>query len=163
MIIFVVAHDQNYGIGMQDRWPWPRMATDVAHFQRVIKSKIIVMGGTTYRACQGMKFAFTGAKGILVLSRTMSQLPNASVISDIKEIIKMGDNTDIYVIGGGEIFTQLLDYANKMYITEIKGTFKADAFFPRYSMDEWQVIESKECSADASNPFAYTFLTLLRK
>lgn len=66
---------------------------------------------------------------------------------------------EIFIIGGGEIYTLGMPFANRLYLTIVKGTYDADAFFPEFP-DFTKVVEDRKSSG---NGFNYTFKTLERK
>src|SRR5688572_9784360 len=117
MIYFVGAYANNHVMGKDGHLPWPRMANDIANFHKLTKDKTVAMGEKTYQVYQSVKHAF-GVGKIYVLTRSHSQLPDAQIIS-LDELIEKAKNDQIWVIGGGSIFKQLLDKVDKMYITEI--------------------------------------------
>jgi dihydrofolate reductase len=77
-------------------------------------------------------------------------------IADAKRIGKQNGVDEVFIIGGGEIFRQSIDLADKLYITKVKGDFGADTFFPDYSNFKKQVF--KKSSTDGKHD--YTFLEL---
>lgn len=162
MLNFVAAHDENFGMGFKGRLPWPRMAADIERLHKLTKDKTVVMGERTYREYQTVKHAF-GTGRVIVLSRSIQTLQDAEVISDLNSIAKRAKSEDIWVIGGGSVFKQLINAADKLYLTVIKGSFKVDTYFPQYSLDGWRVVERQSFPADQNNPYPYTFLKLSRK
>ncbi len=75
------------------------------------------------------------------------------------EIAKQKDNEEIFIIGGGQIYEQGIKYADKLYLTLVKGEFVADTFFPDYS--KFRKIVYKQEGKD--NKYQYTFLELVRE
>jgi len=65
---------------------------------------------------------------------------------------------EIFIIGGGQIYTEGLPFADRLYLTIVHGNFDGDAFFPEYS-EFTKVIEKRESEG---NGYKYTFLTLER-
>lgn len=161
MLIFAAAHDKNFGMGYKGRLPWPRMAADIERFHRLTKDKTVLMGERTYREYQSVKHAF-GVGKIYVLSNSRTLLPDAEVIRDLEFIKKQATTKDIWVIGGGSVFKQLINTADKMYLTRIEGEFEVDTYFPKYNINDWSVFEER-FSADKVNPYPYTFLELVRE
>ena len=71
--------------------------------------------------------------------------------------------SEVFIIGGGEIFAQALGLAERMYLTEVHATTEADVFFPEFEADRWIEIESEEFETDAMNDHPTTFKILNRK
>ncbi|GAE46284.1 dihydrofolate reductase [Mesobacillus boroniphilus JCM 21738] len=70
---------------------------------------------------------------------------------------------EIFVIGGAEIFKEVLHHADKLYLTMIHHQFEGDTFFPVFDIDKWE-LESREIGlTDEKNPYDYEFLIYKRK
>lgn len=160
MLYFVAAHDQNFGIGNHSHLPWPRMAADITRFHELIKGKTIVMGQKTYLEYKRAKHTFN-TEEVFVLSSTLKSLPDAQVLHDLKDILELSKSKEVWVIGGGSLFTQLLSKVDTMYLTRIEAQFKADTYFPKYNQKDWKVDEQR-FKAHKDNPFSYSFLKLSR-
>jgi len=66
-------------------------------------------------------------------------------------------------MGGAEIYAQLFDQADRLYITEIDGEFEGDAWFPAFDRSRWQEISRESHTPDEKNAYAYAFIILERK
>ena len=69
----------------------------------------------------------------------------------------------LFVIGGAQIYQQLMPYTRRIYLTIVHHKFDADVFFPELNPQEWRETAHENHAADEKNPYAYTFLTLDRK
>ena len=67
-----------------------------------------------------------------------------------------------FVIGGATIYSLLMPYTEKMYITHIAQDFEGDVFFPEINPEEWQVIERQKGLKDEKNPYDYEYVTYVR-
>ena len=67
------------------------------------------------------------------------------------------DEVEVFIIGGAEIYREGMQYANKLYITHVDGSFDADTFFPVIG-PEWREISKQEHPKDAENEYACTFI-----
>lgn len=159
MISIIAAYDRNGGIGQNGRLPWPRMAADKARFHQLIHQKNILMGAKTYSEFHRAHHAFS-VKNAYVLSRQLSELPDAVVLNNVQSVIDEAARSELCVIGGAEIYQLMLPLADTMYLTVIDGSFQADTFFPQYDSSDWKVVEEQSFPADTENPYPYTFLTL---
>jgi dihydrofolate reductase len=83
------------------------------------------------------------------------------VAKDIEEAIKKAETTnckEIFVIGGGEIYWQSMDNADRIYLTRVHKDFPdADAYFPDIEEDRWKLISNEDFEADAKHAYAYSF------
>ena len=163
MIIFIAAHGQNRELGLKGQLPWAygEQADDVRRLHALANGKALLMGERTYRNYRNIQQSFQ-THDVTVLSYSLNSLPDAKVEKNIKTIIERSTQEDIWVLGGGAVFAQLLPYAQKMYLTRIEAQFDADVFFPEYHLGEWRITKEDERSADDHNTFAYTFFELDR-
>jgi dihydrofolate reductase len=87
------------------------------------------------------------------------------VVTSIEEAIQAGITThspEIFVIGGAEVYSQLMPHVQNIYLTIVHHTFDGDAYFPELDKNEWKETAHEEHSADNDNPYAYGFLRLER-
>lgn len=162
MIIFIAAHDKNFGMGYKDKLPWPLMPHDKANLHKLASGKKLVMGERTYHNYKNIQAVFQ-TNDVIVLSNSVKELPDAKIAHSIEEIIKRSETEELWILGGGNVFKQLLPHADIMFITVIKGVFVADTFFPRYHLRDWNNEEELTFKADEENPYSYTFLKLTKK
>ena len=140
-----------------------RLPADLKYFKDLTTGHIVVMGRKTFESLP--KGALPNRTNI-VLSRNKNLSLNACLtISSIEEIVDhQKDNSEIFVIGGGEIYRQMLSKANKLYLTRIHANFdEADTFFPPINYSEWEEIKCEDHLADEKNPYDFSFLVYKRK
>ncbi len=142
-------------------WTHGSMQNDTKRLHALANGKTIVMGERAYHDYKDVQKSFN-TSSVIVLSRSTQKLSDAVVVDSIDKIVERSRAEDLWVVGGGQTFTQLLPYVKKMYLTEINADLPADAFFPKYSMSDWNVTK-KSYSADEYNKYDYTFLDLVRK
>jgi dihydrofolate reductase len=70
------------------------------------------------------------------------------------------DHDEICVIGGADLYRQMLPYVNRIYMTIVHHTFSADTFFPELNLSEWDEVERKINQPDDKNKYACEFLIL---
>ena len=78
-------------------------------------------------------------------------------------IAKMDRERENFIIGGGSIYKQFMQYVNKLYITRVNKDFEADTFFPEISLNEWKIVHKENIINDPQNDFTYTFEIYERK
>src|SRR4051794_17848100 len=118
MISLLVAMDRNRVIGVNNQLPW-RLPKDLRFFKEKTTGNTIIMGRKTYESMGG---ALPNRKNV-VLTRQNHEYPeNVDVIhelSTIQEWDNQNPKNEYFVIGGGNIFTQVMSIADRMYITLI--------------------------------------------
>jgi len=101
----------------------------------------------------------------VIITRQKDYNPEGCIVVDsIEKAIEVcPKNEDSYVIGGGEIYNLALPYADIIEITKVHHTFEADAFFPKISKSEWQLVEAETNLRDEKHLYDYTYETYIRK
>lgn len=156
MISLLVAMDKNQLIGKDNDLPW-RLPADLAYFKRVTMGHPIIMGRKTY---DSIGRPLPGRENIIVTRDTSYKAEGCKVIHSIEEIVKMNQQTDqeLFVIGGAEIFKEILPHSDRLYITEINEGFDGDTYFPTFDKAKWKVISKEQGIKNEKNPYDYTFL-----
>jgi dihydrofolate reductase len=90
---------------------------------------------------------------------TVVDSPDAAVVA--AAAAPGGD--EMFVIGGAEIYKLFLPRAERIYLTQVRGTFEGDVFFPELGDGEWRLTSSEEHKKDEKNPFDFAYLVYERK
>lgn len=123
----IAAHDDNLVIGNQGKLPW-RLPEDLKHFKSTTMGHPILMGRGVFEEI-GEK-PLPGRRNV-VLSR--KKWDNIESYSDIRSALEaLSSEVVVFLIGGGQIYSQMIDLCDKMYITEVHGSFEGDVYFPEY-------------------------------
>jgi dihydrofolate reductase len=110
------------------------------------------------------KGALPGRTNVVVTRQAESSWDNTVAVNSIDEVLADSADKELFVIGGGMLYKQTLDRADRLYITHIHHEFAdADTFFPEVNYDEWEVIEREDHQADERHPYDYSFVTYQRK
>lgn len=164
VISLVVAAAENNAIGKNNTLLW-HLPNDMAFFKNTTWGMPVIMGRKTY---DSMKTPLKGRTNIILSkSSKPGDFPEGVLIAATTEdAVRMAEETDskeCYVIGGGEIYRQFMDVADKIYLTRVHTSLEGDVFFPAIDMDEWRLAEETHFDADSRHAFAYTFQTWVRK
>jgi len=153
----VVAVSKSWGIGCENKLLF-RIPSDMKHFKAITTGKVVVMGHSTFRSLPGSQPLKDRTN--IVLSRDASlSIPGAIVCNSSDALFAELENyntDDIFVIGGGVVYKDLLPHCNKAYITKTDANLNADTFFPNIDkMPEWKLIN--ESAQEEYNGLAYRF------
>lgn len=121
MITIIAAMSKNRVIGLNNALPWHNKE-DLARFYNLTKNSTVVMGRKTFD-----NIGFLKERENVVLSRTLKDA-GISIFSSIEELLKK--KKSFFCIGGGQIFKQMIRYADKIELTIIDKDIKGDTFFP---------------------------------
>ena len=143
MIIGIVAVDRQGAIGKKGKLPW-HYSSDMKFFRETTTGHAVVMGRKTWLTLgKPLKNRLN-----IVLSRDSSIEPHESllVLTDIDSVISLNNSltTDLFVIGGAQIYSAFLPYIEKWIVTEVPLTVtRADTFMPESYLDGFKCVDSK--------------------
>ena len=116
-------------------------------FRSETNGKVVVMGRKTLESFpNGMPLK---NRTNIVLTRDQNyHVKDTIVVHDIPELLeelKKYPDDQIYVIGGGKVYEELLPYCNVAHVTKIDFAFEADTFFPNLDqMEEWEITATSD-------------------
>ena len=113
-------------IGRGSQIPW-RIPGEQKWFKEVTMGHPILMGSRTF---ESIGRPLPGRQN-LVVSRTRSW-PGVEIIRDLSQFDPEGYSAEVYVIGGAEIYRQLLDRCRELLITRLKTEYEGDVYFPKF-------------------------------
>jgi dihydrofolate reductase len=155
IISLIWAMEDNRLIGVENRLPW-KLPADMKWFRRHTLGKTIVMGRKTFESF-GRK-PLPERTNIVVTRDERYQAPGAVVVHSIDEALQVASGQpEIFIIGGASFYEQMLPRADRLYITQVHGTFTGDAWFPSFDMSRWRRVTSEESRVDEKNAYACTF------
>lgn len=142
-------------IGRKNDLIW-KIDGDLPRFKRLTLGHPIIIGRKTFESFPNG--ALPGRTNI-VITRSGQNFPKALTVTSIDQAIEVAakENKEIFVIGGGEIYTQALSLADKLYLTVVHSDEPGDTFFPDYS--EFKTVISEEHHGEHNPPFHYIELT----
>ncbi|MFD0619017.1 dihydrofolate reductase [Paenibacillus sp. GCM10027629] len=155
---FVWAMGQNRVIGVDNKLPW-RLPSDMAYFRRVTMGKTVLMGRKTY---ESIGKPLPNRRNVILTRSADYEAPGCEVIHSFEEVARLAENEEIMVIGGAEIYKQLLPIADRLHVTEIGASFEGDAFFPVFPMEEWKVVERTKGVVDEKSIYPHEFVVYER-
>ena len=161
MIILIAAISKNNEIGKNNQLLW-HLPDDFKRFKTLTTGHYIIMGRKTF---ESFPKPLPNRTHIIISRQKNYAVENCIVVSSLEEAIKVcPKNEDIYIIGGGEIYKQSIDFADKLEITVVDHDFEADTFFPEIDENKWKVDFEEFHPKDERHLYDFTFLTyILRK
>ena len=153
----IVAVNENWGIGCNNKLLYS-IPGDMKYFRATTMNKVVVMGRSTFESLPGSQPLKNRINIILSRDETL-KIDSAIVCNSTEQLldtIKAYDSNDVFLIGGQEIYSRLLEFCSEAYITKIKDNKGADKFFPNVDlMDNWVIEETSEEKID--NDICYRF------
>jgi dihydrofolate reductase len=156
----IAAVAENNALGKNNELVW-HLPNDFKRFKALTTNHYIIMGRKTFESFPKPLPNRTH----VIITRQKDYNPEGCIVVDsIEKAIEVcPKNEDSYVIGGGEIYNLALPYADIIEITKVHHTFEADAFFPKISKSEWQLVEAETNLRDEKHLYDYTYETYIRK
>ncbi|MEP6570352.1 MAG: dihydrofolate reductase [Acidobacteriota bacterium] len=153
MIIGIVAVDRNGAIGKDGKLPW-HYSADMKFFKETTTGNAVVMGRKTW---QSLKKPLPNRLNI-ILSRQSEMEPQGSVLvlRDLESVLSMAKDlkTDLYVIGGEQVYRSFQPYMEKWMVTEVPLTIAdADAFVPPNYLDGFSLSGSRKLAEELTVSF----------
>lgn len=163
MISLLVAMDKNQVIGLNGDMPW-HLPNDLKYFKEKTMDNTIIMGRKTF---ESLGRVLPNRYHIVITKNKDLVLPNEiDIIYDMAEVFELNNNhpdKELFVIGGGKIFEQVLPHADRLYITLINEEFNGDVYFPSFNKENWELTSDIKGIKDERNPYDYHYLQYDRK
>ncbi len=158
-ISILVAMAKNRTIGINNTLPW-RCPEDLKHFKALTMGHHMIMGRKTF---DSIGKPLPGRTTVVVTRNANLKIEGCLIANSLQQAIELckGD-TEIFVVGGAEIYAQALPLANTLYITEIQQEVEGDAHFPAFNHHEWQESAREVTSQREPQPLDYHFVTYQR-
>jgi len=154
-ISLIACIGKNRGLGLNNELLY-KIPEDLKRFREVTKGHAVIMGSKTFESIGRPLPARTN---IIVTKKPGYQAPGCIVVNSIDDAFSRArdvEQSEIFVIGGAQIYAQTIEKADKLYLTLVDGEKPADAFFPPY--DEFKKITAR--SGGDFNGLKYSFLEL---
>jgi dihydrofolate reductase len=159
-ISIIAAMGKKRELGFGGKLPW-HLSDDLKRFKALTYRHAVVMGRKTY---ESIGKPLPERKNIIVTRDPAYVAAGCAVSHSIEEAFKAAEgDSEIFVIGGAEIYKLALPYANKMYLTFVEAELEADVYFPEFNPTEWSVVKEEPHEADEKHPYRFTFREYKRK
>jgi len=155
----IVAMDANRVIGNNNQLPW-HLPADLHHFRQITMGKPILMGRKTW---ESIGRPLPGRTSIVITRDRNYVAEGCIVVHSVDEALRAARGHDeVMVIGGEQLYRQVLPDADVLYLTLVEGDFTGDAFFPELAHAQWREVERSAHAADEKNAHACSFVRLER-
>lgn len=159
-ISIVVAVAENNVIGNNNQLIW-HIPGDLKRFKALTMGHHIIMGRKTW---ESIGRPLPGRTSVVVTRNKNYQAEGAQVVHSLDEAIRFASaDSEVFIIGGGELYQQALPVASKLYLTKVHRGYEGDVSFPEISPDEWQEVRSETVKPTETDGLEYTFVDLERK
>lgn len=159
-ITIIAAVACNGVIGRDNALPW-RLKADLAHFKAATLGHAILMGRKTW---ESLPRALPGRRHLVVTRDSSYQALGAEVFASPQTAIDAAAGGEkLFVIGGAEIYQQLMPVAQQLMLTEVHADIVGDAYFPPIDTRLYEESGRESHPADADNQYAFDFVKYCRR
>ncbi|MDP2235797.1 MAG: dihydrofolate reductase [Bacteroidales bacterium] len=162
ILSIIVAIAQNNAIGKDNQLLW-HISNDLKRFKRLTAGHSVIMGKRTLFSLPSGPLP---KRRNIVLSDKLTDCfgGGCETAYSIEDALKKIENeTEVFIIGGGQVYEQFLPIADKLYLTIVEKDFDADTFFSEINFSEWELIEKEIIQDDSSVDFSYRYETWIRR
>lgn len=162
-ISLIASLDEENGIGFGGKIPW-YIPEDLKWFKEKTLGHVVIMGSKTFESIlEKLGKPLPGRTNIVVTRQKDFKYEGVLTAESIEDGLKLAkekeENGEIFFIGGGQIYNQTVDLADRLYLTKVSGKYGADTFFPDYSKFS-KVVFSKKSNNEKHN-FEFSILEKL--
>ena len=160
MIILIAAAAENNALGLNNELIW-HLPDDFKRFKALTSGHYIIMGRKTFESFPKPLPNRTH----IIITRQNNYHPEGCLIAkSLQEAVaKAPKNESVFIIGGGEIYKQSIEIADKIELTRVHHNFNADTFFPEIDEKNWKLIFEEYHPKDEKHLFDFTFQTYVKK
>ena len=160
MITIIAAVAENNALGKDNQLLW-HLPDDFKRFKDITSGHYIIMGRKTFESFPKPLPNRTH----VIITRQKDYNPEGCIVVNSleKAIQSCPKQENIFIIGGGEIYKQSIEIADKIDITRVHDSFEADTFFIEFDIEKWQLVFEEFHSKDEKHEFDFSFQTFVRK
>jgi len=159
-IVLIAAVARNGVIGKDNALPW-RLKADLLRFKSLTTGHPILMGRKTW---ESLGRPLPGRRNMVVTRDPDYCANGAEVFADpASAIAAASDAARLFVIGGANLYRQVLDHADRLLLTEVWAEIDGDAHFPPIDTTVFEEIRREVHGADEHNQFDYDFVEYVRR
>lgn len=154
MYSVIVAVADNGAIGKDNQLMW-RLSADLKRFKNITTGHTIVMGRNTYLS---IGKPLPNRRNV-ILSRTMEAeaAPGCEVIRSLSELA-VDEGEEVFIIGGGQVYRDLFEMADRLYVTHVHMNESGDVYFPFMAPYQWKVTSIEHTEVDEKNEYETDFV-----
>ena len=159
-LTIIAAVSINNVIGNNNKLIW-KLSNDLKRFKNLTTNHSVIMGRKTF---ESLPNPLPDRDNIVITRDTNYLKPNIQVCSSIEDAINLTKtDTQPFIIGGGEIYSQTINIVDKIELTRVHKEFDGDAYFPEIPLDIFELINEENYNSDLENEFDYSYLTYKKR
>lgn len=150
----IVAMARNRVIGAKGKIPW-HLPNELQLFKQVTMGHHIIMGRKTYESIGRL---LPGRTTVIVTRQTGYSVAGAKIAHTLEQAVALcADDSEIFVIGGGELYRAAMPMADRLYLTVVDAEPDGDTQMPAFNPADWKLQSTKHYSRDERHAHDYRF------
>ncbi len=159
-ISIIVAVAENQVIGFDNHLLW-HISEDLKRFKSITLGHHVIMGRKTY---ESVGKPLPGRINIVVSRKENYKVEGCLVAKSIDDALELAkEDSEVFIIGGGDIYKQALPLTEKIYFTRVHAGFPGDTFFPELNLSEWATESITKGKPANDDGLGYTFINFVRE
>lgn len=159
-IVIIAAAAENDVLGKDNDLIW-HIPHDLKRFKRLTLGHAVIMGRKTF---ESMPKALPKRQNIVITRKKDYHAENALVCHSMAEALSIAQDDDTpFIIGGGEIYREGMNWANRIELTRVHQTFEGDTYFPKIDPKVWEIIAQENHPISTENKIAFSYITYHKK
>lgn len=160
VLSIIVAAAENGVIGRDNGLIW-RLSSDLKHFRALTTGHTIIMGRCTF---ESVGRALPNRRNIVITRNPEYVAEGCEVVHSIGEALEVTrDEDEVFVTGGGMIYGEVWNRADRLYLTIVHMRAEGDTVIPAVRTEDWSETSREDFLADEKNEYAYSFVNYERK
>lgn len=160
VLSIVVAAAENNVIGRDNALIW-HLSSDLKRFKQLTTGHTVIMGRRTF---ESVGRALPNRRNIVISRNRDFRAQGCEQAGSIQEAIEMvKDEEEAFIIGGGTIYREVWDYADRLYLTVVHTVAAGDTTIPAIDPAVWEAVNIQEMKAGEKDDFDYSFIDYRRK
>ncbi|MCD8072616.1 MAG: dihydrofolate reductase [Alistipes sp.] len=160
MTSIIVAVAQNGVIGGENRLLW-HISEDLRRFKAITSGHPVVMGRKTF---ESLGRPLPGRTNVVITRNRDYTAQGCTVVSSLEEAVGMfPPEVELFIIGGGQIYRQAMETADRLYITMIYKDYDGDTTFPEIDPDIWKTVSSEYHQRGEAYPYPFEYIDYVRR
>jgi len=157
-INIIVSVSENWVIGDKNKLLW-KQSDDLKRFKKITSNNPVIMGQRTFESLPNG--ALPNRENIVLTDNEKFSAPNITTAYNVNDALYKAkeccEKSNIFIIGGGMIYRQFLDYADTIYLTVVHTTLNGDTTFPVFDDKKWKLVSEEFKNKDDKNEYDVTY------
>ncbi len=161
MLTLIAAASENNALGKDNDLVW-HLPDDFKRFKALTSGHYIIMGRKTF---ESFPKPLPNRTHVIITKQNDYEAPEGCiVVNSLKKAIEVcPENEEVFIVGGGQIYKQSIEIADKIELTRVHTIVEADAFFPEIDETVWEIIQSEYHPKDEKHKYDFTYLTFVKR